>query len=252
MWLIGKIAMLKKMFDSYLNKVGLETATLHVVSVAIAAFVSPFLAMGLLTGSRKSAKITAPAAAAFASWYWYRALPLSEDAVSSIHGLFNPTSPLLIALSAFGAGVLFRWVLDGGLSKRAALIAGAIAAILFIQGRGGLDEIGARDALTVSSEAAGAEKLWHVYKHVDEIRKEKGVYSPEALAASYVFYQELSKDMGFVGVPDYRSYLVYQEQKRHDFELLKMTSPIGRTDEWVKMVEMHKKDPTWPENFIKP
>lgn len=244
--------MLKKLFDAYLNRVGRETATLHAVSAAIAGFVSPVLALGLLTGSRKSAKITAPAAAAFASWYWYRALPLNDDAVSYVGTLFVPTSPLLVALSAFCAGLLFRWILDGGLSKRAALIAGTIAVIIFTQGRGGLGEIEARDALTISAGGAAADKLWRVYTHIDEIRKEKGSNSPEAVAASYVFFKEISKDLDLVGVPDYRSYLIYREQKRHDDELLKMMSPMGRTDEWVKIVEKHKEDPTWPDNFIQP
>ncbi len=244
--------MLKRFFVAYLNKVGSEAATLHVVSAAIAAFVSPVLALGLLTGSRKSAKLTVPAAAVFASWYWHRALPLNVDAVHSIDGLFIPTSPLLVALSAFCSGLLFRWILDGGLSKRATFVVGAIAVIILIQGRGGLGEIEARDALTTSAGSAGAEMLWHVYSHVDEIRKEKGVDSPEAVAASYVFFKELSKEMSLVGVPDYNSYLIYQEQKRHDAQLLKMMSPIGRSDEWGKLVKKHNEDPTWPENQIKP
>jgi hypothetical protein len=249
---LGVIAMLKKLLNAYLNKVGQETAVLHAVSAAVAGVVSPVLALGLLTGSRKSAMLTVPTAVAFAGWYCYRALPFSDDAAYAAGALFYPTSPLIVALSAFGAGLLFRWVMDGGLSKRAALITGAIAVIILTQGRGGLEEIEARDVLVTSTGVAGADSLMRVYTHINEIQKEKGVNSPEALAANYVFFKEISKDIGLVGVPDYRSYLIYREQKRQDAELLKIMSPMGRTDEWVKIVEKRQEDPSWPDNFLKP
>lgn len=239
--------MLNKVTALYFEKFGKNGAFIHGAAIVSALFVDLSFALGLLVTSRRSAGLAAPFALAWATWIWFLARPFGEFATYPENQLFTTTSPFLIALIAFSAGILFRLLVDGKFSRNAAVVAGTIAVVLMTQGRGGLDELNARDVAYAGPALARLDLSMKLLGHVSEIRQLKGMRSPEATAAAYVFQRENWKMMSMTGVSDYNSYLVYLQQKQGDYDLLKTMSAMGKTEDWRKIVETRYNDPKWPD-----
>ncbi|TLX17166.1 hypothetical protein [Rhizobium sp. MHM7A] len=239
--------MLNKVVALYLEKFGKNGAYLHGAAIVSALFVDLSFALGLLVTSRRSAAIAAPFALAWATWVWFIARPFSEFTTYPENELFTTTSPYLIAPIAFSAGILFRLLVDGKFSRNAAVVAGIIALVLMTQGRGGLDEINARAVAYAGPALTRLDLSMKSLGHVSEIRQLKGMRSPEAIGAAYVWQRENWKLMSMTGVSDYNSYLVYLQQKQDDHDLLKTMSAMGKAEDWHKIMETRYNDPKWPD-----
>lgn len=241
--------MFKKAFALYLAKFGKNGAFIHAAFAVLAILVDPALALGIITTSFRSARITAPLALLWALFVSYWALSAADIAKYNFYPAFEPTSILLIVIVAFAVGILIRQLVEGRFSRNAAVATAVVALVLLAQGRGGLDEVNARFAAAHDAGIGHSDAMFKIYSRVNEIQKSKGLKSPEALAASYVWMGEMWRSLNMTGVRDYNSYVVYQQQKQADFELYKTMNAMGRSDEFSKMQEKKFDDPSYPDHF---
>jgi hypothetical protein len=240
--------MFKKAIGLYLAKFGKDGAFIHAAFAALAVLVDPALALGLVTTSFRKARITAPLALLWALWQSYWALGAADIAKYNFFPAFEPTSILLTVIVAFAAGVLIRQLVEGRFSRNAAVATAVVALIFLTQGRGGLNEVNARFAAAHDAGIGHSDAMFKIYGRVNEVQKLKGLKSPEAMAASYVWMGEMWRSLDMTGVRDYNSYIVYQQQKQADFELFKTMNAMGRSDEFSKMQEKKFDDPSYPDH----
>lgn len=239
--------MMRNAIDRYLVKFGKDGAFIHGAFAALALLVDPSLALGLVTTSFRSSKITVPLTLLWAGWLHYQALALSPDISLATEGLFSPTSPILVTLASFVSGILLRVVVEGRVSRNAIVVAGVLAAVLLVQGRGGLDEFQSRAVAESVDQSARFMTMMRVFSNVSEIMHKKGVNSPEAVSATYVWQRHMWTIMNQNGVSDYESYLSYRQQKQSDSELFYKMRALGKEADWKKLNAHQSDDPSYPD-----
>lgn len=241
--------MFRQAFDRYLAKFGKDGAFIHGAFAVLAVFVDPALALGLVTTSLRSAKITVPLALLWAGLLSYQAVSLSPEATFATLSMFSPTSPVLITLVSFVCGALVRQIVEGRFTRNVAVSVAVLAVVLLTQGRGGLDEIRARGVAEYGGQAARWDTMMKMFSNVSEVIHKKGGSSPESVAATYVWQRQMWKVMDMTGVPDYESYLVYRQQKQSDFELFKTMRALGKEAEFEEIARRKLEDPNNPDHF---